>query len=286
MSSKIKDPRFAGLQVELRLLNQELKKLRTTLWNESSHIDIHTISKGSTFTDTEIPCLGASLVQVSTDGDMSDLSYKVKTAGGQSSATMKADESPHVVGPVHALLITNAQAQSGKYIRITRYLVPPLALPAIQHGTAKRTAYANLPWHWRASKVEYASSASNYFETDQALGDTPTLTLDGMVPNWAQKFRIDTLKFQITPTNAVTYQLYLLEDAQAVDERSESDVIFDSGAGMVGGTHYIVVPGGLPVKLPITVFLATAATLYYMVDWSAAPGDSIGYIKALGQVMY
>jgi len=82
----------------------------------------------------------------------------------------------------------------------------------------------------------------------------------------------------------VTYQLYLLEDTQAVDERSEADIIFDSGAAMAKGTIYIET-GGASDKVPVHAKLAEVAKIYYLVDLSAASGDTTGYIKVYGEVL-
>lgn len=247
------------------------------------HHEQDTIDKASTFTDTAKLTDGFNLIQISTDGDLTDISYKIQELSGDIGVSIQASLSPHLVGHNLRVLVTNSEAETGKTVYIDKYELPWSMLSAIQHGTPRSVAVSAGARSFYAEKTEYTSSANNYFETDQPLGTTPTLSMVGFPA--AEYIRIDTIKYQLTPTNAVTYQLYLLEDAQANDEQSESDVFFDSDSAQASGTRYIQVAGGSPSKLPITIKLATAGTIYYLVDWSAASGDTTGYIKVYGEVL-
>lgn len=275
---------YAALQLELIKLNLQFAKLLDIFSFDNCDLNVWSESKASTFADTDVPCQGFNLIQVSTDGDLSDISYKLVQLDGRDSHVMQASESPHIIGPVTAIKLTNVEAEAGKTVRVARYRIPLMTLAAVKHGTPQYTSLSAGRKAFYAEKVEYASSASNYFESDQPLGTTPTLSING-VPSEATKIMIHSIRWQFTPTNAVTYQLYLLDDAQAVDERSESDVFFDSGAGLTSGGIYIQVAGGSPAKLPVQVKLSTAGVIYYLIDWSAAPGDTIGYIKIYGEVL-
>ncbi len=140
-------------------------------------------------------------------------------------------------------------------------------------------------------KADYAGT-SNFFTTDQAFGTTPTLTitLSCTQPNVdIKKFRLEEVHYQLDPTNAVTYQLYLLEATNADDYESGSDVVFESASSQADNTRYIHVQGGFGTtasyKLPRIVELETAGTLYYMIDWSAAPSSTKGYIKVKGTLL-
>lgn len=126
-----------------------------------------------------------------------------------------------------------------------------------------------------------SDGTSDYFETDQPLGTTPTLYIP-LTPTDIEKFVLESVRFYMNPTNAVTYQLYLLVDAQADDVTSYSNVVFDSGAGMADDVVYITARGD---KLPMLAKLATAGRLYYMIDWSGAPGNTPGFIEIRGRVM-
>jgi len=130
---------------------------------------------------------------------------------------------------------------------------------------------------------EYTTGVPGYFETEQVWGTLPTLSFVGAPA--VLHIRIHTIKHQITPDGAQTYKLWLLERASDNDEQSESDIIYASEDAVTAGEIVCVVPGGSPAKLPIDVKLGTAGTIYYIIDWSAAPGNSSGYIKVYGEVL-
>lgn len=283
MSEKILDPRFRALQSEMRGINSRLDALINIGKPKPFILDIQSISKAATFTETRVECLSYDLIQVSTDGDLSEVSYKVLQMDGGTSAEMEAAESPHILGPISAIFVTNDTAEAGKNVRVARYKGSQAAIAAIKHGTPTAISVSASSRSFFAEIEEYTTGTPGYFETDQAMGTEPTLSFVGAPA--VLNILIHTIKWQITPANAVTYQLYLLERASANDEQQEADIIFDSGAGMVSGTVYVQVAGGSPAKLPIMANLETAGTIYYMVDWSAAPGNSSGYIRIYGEVL-
>lgn len=145
-------------------------------------------------------------------------------------------------------------------------------------------------------KVDY-DGTSNYFETDQALGDTPTLTID-LTTNMADvditRFQLENVRYYMDPTDAVTYQLYLFEAASADNVQNISDQVFVSPAAQadvtaydyrIGGTGSLPTLGTADHQLPVICNLATANKLYYLLNWSAAPGDTKGYIKIRGKLL-
>lgn len=279
----LKDPRYIALQAEMRGMNSRLDALINQGMPKSFVLDTRILSKASTFTDTEIECGGFDLIKISTDGDLTDVSYKILQRDGSTSREVEASEMPQFLGPVDAVFVTNDTAEAGKTVKVARIQASPEALAALPHGTPMAVSIATSKRMFYAEIEEYTTGAPGYFETDQAMGDTPTLSFVGAPA--VLHIRIHTIKWQITPTAAETYQLYLLERASDNDEQQESDIIFDSGAGMVGGTIYTQVPGGSPAKLPIDVKLDTAGEIFYMTDWSGAPGNSSGYIKVYGEVL-
>ena len=141
------------------------------------------------------------------------------------------------------------------------------------------------------------AGTSNYFETDQALTDTPTLymTLSTSTGDPVTKFLLEDVQYMMNPTNAVTYQLYLLEDATADDVQQTTDVAFWSPAAQADSVNYRYTAAGYQAatgtaevaqyKLPRIVELATPNRLYYMVDWSGAPADTPGFIKIRGRAL-
>ena len=122
------------------------------------------------------------------------------------------------------------------------------------------------------------AGTNNYFETDQAITDTPTLYLTASAP--MGRIIIERIHVNLNPTNAVTPNLYLFADAQADNLTSESVMIFASTDyvpnGLVDGTEYDF------VELNIPATLATAGRIYYLLDWTGAPGDTLGYLKIFG----
>lgn len=138
--------------------------------------------------------------------------------------------------------------------------------------------------------VESANAAGSTFITDEVLGtDDPTRYLT-LYPATIQKFRLNSIRFKIKPTASETYRLYLLEDntdpalggAGLFDVLQASQVVYDSGAGMVSNTHYTEIGGGI---LPIEINLADTGKLYWMLDWTGAPGNTEGFIVIRGEKM-
>jgi len=149
-------------------------------------------------------------------------------------------------------------------------------------------------------KTEYAYSDSNYFNTDQALGVTPTLYV-ALSTDLGGKVDID--QFELTGVRyymdvnggSHTYRLYLLEAASADNVQNASDVLFDSGAAQAEATAYEWGIGGKGAQgavttaehqLPKIVKLSVGNRLYYQIDWSTAPSSSVqGYIKIRGRLL-
>ena len=122
----------------------------------------------------------------------------------------------------------------------------------------------------------------NVFETSQAITDTPTLTITLDDPH-CSRFLLEEIYFYMNPTNAVTYELYLLEAASADDVISLSKIVFDSGALMADSQGYIVCKG--QGKLPRIVDLAVTGKIYYLLTWTGAPGNTPGLLKGRGRKM-
>jgi len=139
----------------------------------------------------------------------------------------------------------------------------------------------------------------NVFETDQALGDTPTLYLTITTPTGmpVKRFLLEEVCYYMNQTNAVTYQLLLLEAASADDVEQLQDLVFFSPAAQADSICYKYNNLGycsdvasttaetIQYKLPVVVELTTANKLYYMLDWSGAPGDTPGFIKIRGRLL-
>jgi len=132
-------------------------------------------------------------------------------------------------------------------------------------------------------KVLDADGSLNYFETDQAITDIATLYMT-LFPTNIKKFKLTSVKFYMDPTNAVTYELYLLSNTVADDITNLSYVVFDSDAAKADSVAYVYT-GSNSIKVPTDVLLEVPGRLYYMIDWSGAPGDTKGYLDVRGEAM-
>jgi len=133
---------------------------------------------------------------------------------------------------------------------------------------------------WITGRILSEAGAVDVFELDQDLDATPTryITLDQEV----EAFEIHAVKYLMDPTNAVTYELYLLEAAAAGNKENRSNVVFDSGALRADGQMYI--DSDASGKMPVVADLSeNPGKLYYVLDWTGAPGTCPGYIKVLGR---
>ena len=141
------------------------------------------------------------------------------------------------------------------------------------------------------------TGAGANFTTDQAMGETPTLTMTLSTLHGlnVRKFLLEDVQYYMNPTNAVTYQLYLLEDATADDVQQYTDIAFWSPTAQAKGVVYRYANSGYQAslttaevaqyKLPKIVELAIPNKFYYMTDWSGAPGTTPGFIKIRGRLL-
>jgi len=134
------------------------------------------------------------------------------------------------------------------------------------------------------SKEDFAGT-SDFFETDQAITDTPTLkfTVANKDGDTIERVKITEVSIYLKPTNSVTYQMYFFEDADADNVESLSRLVFDSGSAKASDTVYKYnIQSG---KVPFYANLGTDNTLYYLINWSGAPGDTLGFIRARGELV-
>jgi len=125
--------------------------------------------------------------------------------------------------------------------------------------------------YWRTDE----DGADDIFETDQAFTDTFTLVLAGDPIDLASG-RFLTVTYSLTPTNAVTYQLFLAGWANADNVLQASQTIYASAAGKASGTFY-------QYEIDVVIDLITPGVIYYAIDWSGAPGNTSGFIWVSGE---
>ena len=166
------------------------------------------------------------------------------------------------------------------------------------HQDSVRTSANHLTSVATGEKITLDGAAAGvYFETDQALGDTPTLMMNvtDSIGTPVRKFLLEEVCYFMNPTAAETYQLYLLEDASADNVQQYTDLVFWSPAAQADSVCYTYRNSGYAAtittaevaqyKLPRLVELATPGKLYFMLDWSGAPGVTPGFIKIRGRFL-
>lgn len=127
-------------------------------------------------------------------------------------------------------------------------------------------------------------STDDDFEDDEVLGDGVAAThYITLTPSWVTAVQLQRVNYMMDPTNAVTYQLHILEDnpAAAIDE-SEC-VIHSSAALQADGTYYY--HAGTTHGLPQDCRLVEPGRIYFKIDWTAAPGATTGVITLRGRIL-
>jgi len=139
---------------------------------------------------------------------------------------------------------------------------------------------------WKTTGVFYygivdEDGTGNYFETDQAKTDTPTLyfgvdTDPHRIPITLRAGVINRIHYRLNPTAGETYTLRIWSHAIANDYHSNSHMLWESAAAQVDDTDY---DHG---ELNIPFVLDTQARMYYSIDWTGAPGNTPGFIGVEG----
>jgi len=136
----------------------------------------------------------------------------------------------------------------------------------------------------------------NYFETDQALGDTPTLSIPLTCSSNVKinKFLLESINYYMNPTAAVTYTLYLFENASADNVQNLADLVFQTQAAQADSIIYWYRAGayGTPpgigtvdFTIPSVVSLGVPNKMYYLLDWTGAPGNTPGFLTVRGRLL-
>ncbi len=145
--------------------------------------------------------------------------------------------------------------------------------------------------------VEDYDAGSDTFVTDKAVTDTPTQTITlsaaGFNANAIKKFELTNIQRYFDSTNNVKYQFWLFQDAQADNTTSYGHIVFETPNSQADATRYIDTANGSRANgtltagntLPVIVELTTPGTLYYAIDWGAAPGSVDGYIRVKGKLL-
>ena len=139
----------------------------------------------------------------------------------------------------------------------------------------------------------YKEAAFADFATDEAEGTVPTRsfgfidTADNTLENnspgpYQTRFiRVTNVHHRLNPANAVTYDLYLYAtvDGAANSMQLMMDKFYDSNEhtpNCADDTEYLY-------ECDRVAHLCNPALIYYVIDWSAAPGDTTGFIEVCGE---
>lgn len=127
-------------------------------------------------------------------------------------------------------------------------------------------------------------STDDDFEDDEVLGDgvaaTHWITL---TPPDVTAIQLQRVNYMMNPTNAVTYQLHLLEDRPEVAIEESECVIHSSAAAQADSTYYF--HAGTTHGLPQDCRLVEPGRIFFKLDWSGAPGATTGVITLRGRIL-
>lgn len=118
----------------------------------------------------------------------------------------------------------------------------------------------------------------NYFETSQSKTDTPTLTLV-VEPSHIKTGKVNRIHYRLKPTAAVTFILRIWEEADAGDYESNLHLIYESPALQASDEDYDRSELDIPFKLD------AVGQMFYSIEWTGAPGNTVGFILVTGEAI-
>ena len=213
------------------------------------YYDSQTISKASTFTDTDVDIEGFNLVQISSDGDLRNVSYRVRKSDANLTPTIEASLNPHITGFAKRVLVTNDTAEAGKTVFIEKFLVQPGQTPSIWHGSSQ-------PGSGSASEARFTpiakgrifnttvNSAAEFFSSELSPTFSPTLfrTLISLAATARLRARADNgviaFASSLNGTSSVTLNTWYMFDLLA---RSGDTWNFDHTSGTSVRVQYMLV---------------------------------------------
>ena len=211
----------SGIGKETRALLRTLNEIKTVLVGETPASTsrgelVHNqiiIDKASTG-DTTVNTLGFNLVglSVSKGADITDVSYTFKSLNNKISNSIETMTLNKIVGLNKNVVITNDTAQSGEFIYVDMWSLPPAYLPAITFQSTN-TVFED--------SASLAQSANNSLSTlaFPMLGDTyPTnnefsfqhsKTTTIALAETSRDANITSANFQLINCNALYLELYV-----------------------------------------------------------------------------
>ena len=124
------------------------------------------------------------------------------------------------------------------------------------------------------------SGLADLFETDHPLIATPTQRI--VLSRDVKKFKLTEIHAYQTPTNAVTCGFQLYGDAVADNYTSIMSCFFNSANTVVTKDQYYSEAENDTI-MGRTGILAVPGQVYFNQNWSAAPGDTLGFVVIVGK---
>jgi hypothetical protein len=137
--------------------------------------------------------------------------------------------------------------------------------------------------------LQYDEGPYGFFSTSQDISTTPTRYLGDTYPPEFPNLKkgvLQRIHYWLKPTALETFTLRLWMGGAALGSLSAqqllNSLIFESAAAKVGNTRYEEpnVLTGTYLKIPFT--LLSKGKLYYSVQWTGAPGPTLGYVDVYG----
>ena len=123
----------------------------------------------------------------------------------------------------------------------------------------------------------WAAVTTSYAETDTPV---QLLTANEDCEN-LREGKISRVKIRLNTTNAVTFKVRIWRRASAGNYQSDSDLLYFSGDNLSAN-----LADDIPYDdkdLDIDLSLEEKGKMYFGVEWSGAPGNTEGYIMAIGE---
>jgi len=99
------------------------------------------------------------------------------------------------------------------------------------------------------------------------------------VPPKLKSGKILRIHYRLKPTNVVTYTLRIWSASIAADYQCNEYLLYESPPLQASDVDYD------RAELNIPFILYTPAVIYYSIDWSAASGNTLGFIDVMGEVV-
>jgi len=189
------------------------------------------LDKSSTFTDTIVRAQGFNVFQISSDGALRDVSYKIRGIDGTVSEEIEAAENPQFVGYLDQIIITNDTAESGTTVRALLFQVPWMLVGAILHGTSQSSggllteARLTPRAKGRIFNTAVANNSTDFFGSDLEVTNPTTL-----------------FRFFISMSVATTLTARITSDSTTVTALTNSGENLVANAGF--GPHDILLRSG------------------------------------------